>query len=123
METLKLQELNQDIILLIMLSVEPEPPNSNAVVENEEVGHAKRRSSSKRELDNVDNFTLVCATSRNGEDVIALCLHEGVQPNHCTIRIAMNTKLSRELLENIRSVARVLGKLEKATSQSIQKWY
>lgn len=121
MEKLKLQELSQELVLLRMLTAEPAPPQCNAVVDTEETNLAllpKRKLSLRRELDIVDNLTFVCATSGNPENVIALCIEEGVESNSCTFRIAMNTKIPKELMNRLRSIA---GVLEKTDPRS--KWH
>ena len=121
MEKSKLQELSQEIVLLRMLTAEPATPQCNVVVNREQANlppPSERKLSLQRELDVVDNLTFVCATSGNPESVIALCIEEGIQPNSCTFRIAMNTKVPPELMNGIRAIAQVL---EKANSQS--KWH
>ena len=120
MEKFKLQELSQEIVLLRMLTAEPATPTRNAIsCERPDLSLPPgRKISLQREFDIVENLTFISATSENPENVIALCMEEQVQSNTCTFRIAMNTKLPKELVDGIRAVARVL---EKADAQS--KWH
>ena len=104
-----------------MLTAEPATPKRNAIVNFEEASLPlllNRKLSLQRELDVVDNLTFICATSGHPENVIALCIEEGIQPNSCTFRIAMNTKVPKELLDGMRAIAQVL---EKADSRC--KWH
>ena len=117
MEKSKLRELSQEIVLLRMLTAEPATPTRNANVNCENPNSPLllgRKLSLQRELDLVDNLTFICATSENPENVIALCMEEQVQSNSCTFRIAMNTKLPKQLVNGMRAIAQVL---EKADSQ------
>ena len=121
MDKSKLQELSQEIVLLRMLTAEPATPTCNSMVNWEKPDLPQlfgRKLSLQRELDLVDNLTFICATSENPENVIAICLEEQVQSNSCTFRIAMNTKLPKELVDGMRAIAQVL---EKADSHS--KWH
>ena len=117
MEKSKLRELSQDIVLLRMLTAEPATPTRNANVNYENRNLPLllgRKLSLQREVDLVDNLTFICATSENPENVIALCIEEQVQSDSCTFRIAMNTKLPKQLVNGMRAIAQVL---EKADSQ------
>ena len=117
MEKSKLRELSQDIVLLRMLTAEPATPTRNANVNYENRNLPLllgRKLSLQREVDLVDNLTFICATSENPENVIALCVEEQVQSDSCTFRIAMNTKLPKQLVNGMRAIAQVL---EKADSQ------
>ncbi|KAK5454920.1 hypothetical protein LTR46_011497 [Exophiala xenobiotica] len=89
-----MQELNEEIVLLRMLTAEPVKPARNILAANQLQASSAapgRTISFVTEQDIVDNLAFLSATTDDPERVTAICLDESSQPESCTIRIAMNS--------------------------------
>ncbi|KIX03376.1 uncharacterized protein Z518_06928 [Rhinocladiella mackenziei CBS 650.93] len=110
-----MQQLREDIVVLRMLTAEPARPTRNPIVscrQRDLPANAGRVISFQQEHEIVDNLAFLSAISDDPEKVTAIWLDEGLQPDSCTIRIAMNTRKLTHLVADFGKIARVLERAD-----------
>ena len=107
-----MQELNEEIVLLRLLTAEPAIPRRHILDGEDTVlslsDNTDHVLSLLDERDVVDSLAFLSATSGEPEKVTAICLEECLQPESCIILIAMNTTKFNDLVVNFSRIARIL---------------
>ena len=101
------------ITLLYMLDQVPESPKDNQQPKELSVHSNSYQLPFRCEKEIVENLAFLSATTN---EVIAVCLEEASDHNHCTIRLTSNTG---ELDEVVYGFKHMAGILERAASRGL----
>lgn len=104
------------ITLLYMLDQIPESPKDNPQPQELSILSSLYQLPFQREKEIVDNLAFLSATTNDSTRVMAVCLEEARDHNHCTIRLTSNTGDLDEVVCGFKLMARIL---ERAASRGL----
>lgn len=108
--------LMEAITLLYMLDQVPESPKDNQQPQALSILSNLYQLPIQREQEIVENLAFLSATTNDSTRVMAVCLEEARDHDHCTIRLTSNTGDLDEVVHGFKLMARIL---ERAASRGL----